>query len=69
MEGLESYLKNCFCSRTVYGLVISLGNGNGIEVKLWDAIGDEEFSPRVIDIDCGDGHYCFKFENNNLVLL
>ena len=69
MKNLENYLKNCFSSRTVYGLVISLGNGNGTEIKLWDAVGNEQFNSKVIDIDCNEGHHCFKFENNSLEIL
>ena len=69
MKSLEEYLRNCFCSRIVYGLVISQGKGLGIEIRLWDALGNEELSSEMPEIDCGEGHHCFKFENNNLQLL
>jgi len=69
VKNLENYLKDCFSSCTVYGLVISLGDGSGIEIRLWDAVGNEQFNSKLSDIDFSEGHHCFKFENNNLEIL
>ena len=69
VRSLEKYLINSFNSRVIYGVAISQGKGRGIEIRLWDVLGNEEINSEVAEIDCVEGHYCFKFENNNLEIL